>query len=104
MRFTEINLFGVYGAPMSLMMVVSWVATIGLRWFAARFGLPQYVLLGQCHRRRVAAQARRRCRVGMINPVTSAAYGRSRKVLWRLPNRRAFRGDRRSYHSGSNVE
>jgi Protein of unknown function (DUF1656) len=45
-RFTEINLFGVYGAPMSLMMVVSWVATIGLRWFAARFGLPQYVLPG----------------------------------------------------------
>jgi protein AaeX len=45
-RFTEINLFGVYGAPMSLMMVVSRVATIGLRWFAARFGLPQYVLPG----------------------------------------------------------
>ena len=38
MRFTEINLFGVYVAPMSSMMVVAWVATIGLRWFAARFG------------------------------------------------------------------
>ena len=43
MRFTEINLFGVYVAPMSLMMVVAWVATIGLRWFAARFGLLRYV-------------------------------------------------------------
>jgi hypothetical protein len=43
-RFTEINLFGVYVVPMSL-MVVAWVATIGLRWFAARFGLTQYVLL-----------------------------------------------------------
>jgi protein AaeX len=42
-RFTEINLFGVYVAPMSLMMVVAWVATIGLRWFAARFGLLRYV-------------------------------------------------------------
>ena len=56
MRFTEINLFGVYVAPMSSMMVVAWVATIGLRWFAARFGLTQYVLLAQRHRRRVAAQ------------------------------------------------
>ena len=39
MRFTEINLFGVYVAPMSVMMVVAWVITIGLRRFAARFGL-----------------------------------------------------------------
>ena len=31
MRFTEINLFGVYVAPMSSMMVIAWVATIGLR-------------------------------------------------------------------------
>jgi hypothetical protein len=38
-RFTEINLFGVYVAPMSVMMVVAWVITIGLRRFAARFGL-----------------------------------------------------------------
>jgi hypothetical protein len=42
-RFTEINLFGVYVAPMPWMMVVAWVATIGLRWFAARFGLLRYV-------------------------------------------------------------
>ena len=43
MRFTEINLFGVYVAPISVMMVGAWVVTIGLRWFAARFGLSRYV-------------------------------------------------------------
>jgi protein AaeX len=42
-RFTEINLFGVYVAPISLMMVAAWVATIGLRRVAARFGLMRYV-------------------------------------------------------------
>jgi hypothetical protein len=42
-RFTEINLFGVYVAPMSLMVVAAWVVTIGLRWSAARFGLLRYV-------------------------------------------------------------
>ena len=43
MRFSEINLFGVYVAPMSVMMVAAWAITIGLRWFAARFGLLRYV-------------------------------------------------------------
>ena len=43
MRFTEINLFGVYVAPMSLLMVGAWVVTIALRRFAARFGLLRYV-------------------------------------------------------------
>ena len=43
MRFTEINLFGVYVAPMSLMMVAAWVVTVGLRRVAARFGLVQHV-------------------------------------------------------------
>jgi len=42
-RFTEINLFGVYVAPMSLMMVAAWVVTIGLRRFVSRFGLLRYV-------------------------------------------------------------
>jgi protein AaeX len=42
-KFTEINLFGVYVAPISLMMVAAWAVTIGLRWFAARFGLLRYV-------------------------------------------------------------
>ena len=43
MRFTEINLIGVYVAPMSVMMVAAWVVTISLRRFAARFGLLRYV-------------------------------------------------------------
>ena len=43
MRFTEINLFGVFVAPMSVMMVAAWVGTIGLRRFADRFGLLRYV-------------------------------------------------------------
>ena len=43
MRFTEINLFGVYVAPISVMMVAAWVVTIGLRRFVARFGLLRHV-------------------------------------------------------------
>jgi len=43
MRFTEIDLFGVYVAPLSLMMVGAWVVTIGLRRVAARFGLLRHV-------------------------------------------------------------
>ena len=43
MRFTDINLFGVYVAPMSVMMVAAWVVTISLRRFAARFGLLRHV-------------------------------------------------------------
>ena len=43
MRFTEINLFGVYVAPMSLMLVGAWVVTIALRRTAARFGLLRHV-------------------------------------------------------------
>jgi len=42
-RFTEINVFGVYVAPMSLMLVAAWVITITLRRFAARYGLLRYV-------------------------------------------------------------
>jgi protein AaeX len=42
-RFTEINLLGVYVAPISVMMVGAWAVTIGLRWFAVRFGLLRYV-------------------------------------------------------------
>jgi protein AaeX len=42
-RFTEINLFGVYLAPISVMMIAAWVITIGLRRFAARFGLLRHV-------------------------------------------------------------
>ena len=43
MRFTEINLFGVYVAPISVMIVAAWAITIGLRRFAARFGILRYV-------------------------------------------------------------
>jgi protein AaeX len=43
MRFTEIDLFGVYVAPMSLMLVAAWVITIVLRRIAARFGLLRHV-------------------------------------------------------------
>jgi hypothetical protein len=43
MRFTEINLFGVYVAPISVMVVAAWAATIGLRRATARFGLLNHV-------------------------------------------------------------
>ena len=43
MRFAEIDLFGVYVAPMSVMLVAAWVVTIGLRRVAARFGLLRHV-------------------------------------------------------------
>ena len=43
MRFTEINLFGVYVAPISVMLAAAWVVTIALRRVAARFGLLRHV-------------------------------------------------------------
>jgi hypothetical protein len=43
MRFTEIDLFGVYVAPISLMMVAAWLVTIALRRIADRFGLLRHV-------------------------------------------------------------
>jgi hypothetical protein len=43
MSFTEIDLFGVYVAPMSLLMVAAWVVTIGLRRLAVRVGLLRWV-------------------------------------------------------------
>ena len=39
MSFTEIDLFGVYVAPISVLMVVAWFVTIALRRIADRFGL-----------------------------------------------------------------
>jgi len=42
-KFTEINLLGVYVAPMSVMMVAAWFITIWLRWSAARVDLLRYV-------------------------------------------------------------
>jgi hypothetical protein len=42
-RFTDINLFGVYVAPISIMMLGAWLVTIVLRRVAARWGLLRYV-------------------------------------------------------------
>jgi hypothetical protein len=39
MRFTDVDLLGVYVAPMSLLMVGAWFVTMVLRRIAARFGL-----------------------------------------------------------------
>lgn len=39
MRFAEVNLFGVYIAPISVMMVAAWLIVIPLRRIAERFGL-----------------------------------------------------------------
>ena len=43
MRLSEVNLFGVYVAPISVMMVVAWLATITLRRVLVRFDLMHYV-------------------------------------------------------------
>ena len=43
MRLSEVNLFGVYVAPISVIMVVAWLATITLRRLADRFDLLRYV-------------------------------------------------------------
>lgn len=43
MRFAETDLFGVYVAPISVMLVVAWLATITLRRIAVRYGLLRYV-------------------------------------------------------------
>jgi hypothetical protein len=43
MSFTEVNLFGVYVAPISVIMAVAWFITIALRRIANRFGLLRYV-------------------------------------------------------------
>jgi hypothetical protein len=43
MRFTEVDLFGVYVAPVSVMLVLAWVVTIVMRRVAARFGVLRHV-------------------------------------------------------------
>jgi protein AaeX len=43
MSFTEIDLFGVYIAPISVMVVAAWIITIVLRRATARFGLLSHV-------------------------------------------------------------
>jgi hypothetical protein len=39
MRFTEINLFGLYVAPIAVIMAVAWVAYLVVRRAGDRFGL-----------------------------------------------------------------
>ena len=43
MRFFEINLLGVYIAPISLLLVAAWFVTVGLRRIADRYSLLAHV-------------------------------------------------------------
>ena len=43
MKFVEVNLLGVYVAPISVMMVAAWFVTVVLRRVTGRFGLLAYV-------------------------------------------------------------
>ena len=43
MRFAEINLFGVYVAPISAMMLAAWLVLIALRRVADHYGLLGHV-------------------------------------------------------------
>ena len=43
MRFAEVDLFGVYVAPVSVLMITAWVVTTGLRRLAVRVGLLRWV-------------------------------------------------------------
>ena len=43
MKFAELNLFDVYVAPMSVMMVAAWLVVVALRRVANRFGLLRHV-------------------------------------------------------------
>ena len=43
MSFVELDLFGVYIAPISLMMVAAWLVVIALRRVADHFGLLRHV-------------------------------------------------------------
>lgn len=43
MRFAEIDLYGVYLAPIALMMVAAWLMLVPLRRIADHFGLLRHV-------------------------------------------------------------
>jgi hypothetical protein len=43
LKFVEVNVLGVYVAPISVMMVAAWFVTVVLRRIAGRFGLLGYV-------------------------------------------------------------
>jgi len=42
-KFVEVDLFGVYVAPISVMIAVAWLVLIALRRVADRFGLLRHV-------------------------------------------------------------
>jgi protein AaeX len=42
-RFTDIDIFGVYVAPISIIMIEAWLITAVLRRVAGRWGLLRYV-------------------------------------------------------------
>lgn len=43
MSFQEIDLLGVYVAPIALLLIAAWFVTIGLRRIADRFGVLRHV-------------------------------------------------------------
>jgi hypothetical protein len=43
LKFVEVNLLGVYVAPISMIMVAAWFVTLVLRRASDRFGLLAYV-------------------------------------------------------------
>jgi protein AaeX len=43
LKFVEVNLLGVYVAPISMMMLAAWCVTMVLRRAGGRFGLLAYV-------------------------------------------------------------
>jgi protein AaeX len=42
-NFTEIDVFGVYVAPMAVMIVAAWLVVVALRRVASHYGLLSYV-------------------------------------------------------------
>jgi len=42
-RFVELNIYGVYVAPISLMMLIAWLILVVLRRLGVRFNVLQYV-------------------------------------------------------------
>jgi hypothetical protein len=43
MAFAEVDLFGVYVAPMALMMLAAWLTTAGVRVVLGQLGLLRFV-------------------------------------------------------------
>jgi hypothetical protein len=43
MTFTELDLFGVYVAPMTLMMLAAWLATVAVRSILGHFHLLRFI-------------------------------------------------------------